>query len=709
MSNPFMTQRRRHRIRKQLVDGAISAPEIPPLVRLWALRMLVRSGGYHQFIHETGFMSDSLAVSLGLAAWVDFSCHDFDKKLVIAELREQLEIAELEDADAAFPMPLHDNLGRLRGLLELDETDQILLGFATLLHSSALLDGAADCLGAMEQGKTLYVLATTIGIPEELLRKALHPRSVLAQSGLLVFKNGKGEYLSGKLELLNHDFAGRMTEADSDPFLLLQGSVSAVPAGTLHLPDFRHIQPSLDILLPYLQRALEANRKGVNILIHGAPGTGKSELTRTVATELGCAMFEISTEDEDGDPIRGEKRLRAHRAAQRFFAKTTALIVFDECEDVFNDGDFIFASRSTAQLRKGWVNRTLEQNVVPVFWLSNNIQGIDPAFLRRFDMIVELPVPPRSQRKRIVQNYCGEIVDASSCARIAGSESLAPAVLARASGVVHTIRGQLSPHQATQALERLISSTLQAQGHRPLLADDPTRLPEHYDPTLIHSDVDLSAIARGLVRTRSGRLCLYGPPGTGKSAYGRWLAEQLDMPLVLKRGSDLISKWVGETEANIARAFQQATMENAVLIIDEVDGFLQDRRAATNSWERTQVNELLTQMEAFPGLFIASTNLMDGLDQAALRRFDLKVKFDYLHPPQAFDLLQRHCTTLGIAPPDAEGKRRLARLSSLTPGDFAVAQRQHRFRPITSASMLIALLEAECSLKDGAKRAIGFR
>ncbi|MBW6608203.1 ATP-binding protein, partial [Salmonella enterica subsp. enterica serovar Weltevreden] len=87
------------------------------------------------------------------------------------------------------------------------------------------------------------------------------------------------------------------------------------------------------------------------------------------------------------------------------------------------------------------------------------------------------------------------------------------------------------------------------------------------------------------------------------------------------------------------KAFRKAQNDGAVLLIDEVDSFLQDRRGAQHNWEVSEVNEMLTQMESFSGVFVASTNLMEGLDQAALRRFDLKVKFDYLRADQAWALL----------------------------------------------------------------------
>jgi SpoVK/Ycf46/Vps4 family AAA+-type ATPase len=169
-----------------------------------------------------------------------------------------------------------------------------------------------------------------------------------------------------------------------------------------------------------------------------------------------------------------------------------------------------------------------------------------------------------------------------------------------------------------------------------------------------------------------------------------------------------LSKWLGENEKNIASAFREAANQGAILVIDEVDGFLRDRRGAARSWEVTAVNEMLTQMERFEGIFIASTNLIDDFDQAALRRFDLKVKFDYLRADQAWCLLERQLAELKLPQAGAVLRGRLNRLATLTPGDFAAMARRQRFLALGSAEAFVAALEKECAMKEVRPAAMGF-
>ena len=90
------------------------------------------------------------------------------------------------------------------------------------------------------------------------------------------------------------------------------------------------------------------------------------------------------------------------------------------------------------------------------------------------------------------------------------------------------------------------------------------RLPSFYSPDLINADISLDGLVEGLRKHAEARLCFYGPPGTGKTAFGCWLAQELDRPLMVQRVSDLVSPYVGQTELNLAKAFEKASQDGAV-------------------------------------------------------------------------------------------------------------------------------------------------
>jgi SpoVK/Ycf46/Vps4 family AAA+-type ATPase len=282
-----------------------------------------------------------------------------------------------------------------------------------------------------------------------------------------------------------------------------------------------------------------------------------------------------------------------------------------------------------------------------------------------------------------------------------------PAVIERAAKVVKSIRQANPSMDVGVAFSRIAGNTLEAMGI-PREARACVSKVTDYRPELLNTNCDLSSVRSGLKQEGKGRLCFFGPSGTGKTAYGRFLAEELDRPLLLRRASDLQSPWLGVAEKNMARMFEEAKLENAVLLLDEADSFLQDRRGARQSWEVSQVNEMLTQMESFEGIFIASTNLMDSLDEAALRRFDLRVRFDYLKHDQAWAMFQDAAKRLRLEGIE-EARVWLRPLQFVTPGDFATVIRQARLNPMKDAKMLAERLRAECEAKfQGRRKLIGF-
>ena len=698
-------------LRRRSHSDTTLAPELSPIVRLWLLRLLVPLNAQQHFVTRHGLHDDALSSALGLGKWADLDDEAFDVRAVRADLRKLHTRAEAQAQKAQVHPQLSKNVARLAALIGLTEVDQRILEFAVMLQNERVLDDTADHLGQLSSVKIHHVVSGVLGLRHASVRAALAGDSMLTRSGLLSMERHGTGSLRGKLNLLSDRFADHISSSEVDPIGFLRDTVLPSPQGHLTLQDFEHLKESMEVLVPYLRRSAQARRVGVNILMHGSPGTGKSQLAKVLAANLGYALYEVSGEDADGDPLTGGARLRAYRAAQSVLSQSHALILFDEVEDVFDSSEkeTVFGPPPASKGKKAWINRVLESNAVPAFWLTNSISAIDGAFLRRFDMIVECPVPPKKQRAKIAKEACAGLLDAQGISRLADCERLAPAVVARAAAVVRAVESDLTTAQPGEALQRLINQTLHAQGHAGLKIADSNDLPETYDAAFIRADTDLAVVVQGVAKAGSARICLYGPPGTGKTAWVRWLALQLGRRLLVRRASDLMSMWVGQTEKLIAEAFRRADADGAVLLIDEVDSFLQERRGARHSWEVTQVNEMLTQMEAFSGIFVASTNLMDGLDEASLRRFDLKVRFDYLLPDQACALFVRQAKVLKLRKPTDDLMQRIRRMDQLAPGDFAAVARQHRFRPLRDTLDLAAALEGEVSLRRrGSTRTIGF-
>lgn len=203
-------------------------------------------------------------------------------------------------------------------------------------------------------------------------------------------------------------------------------------------------------------------------------------------------------------------------------------------------------------------------------------------------------------------------------------------------------------------------------------------------------------------RPDSLNILLYGAPGTGKTEFAKHVARTLNRKILIKRTSDLLNCYVGETEQRIRAMFREAEEKKAVLFLDEADSLIRDRAGAARNWEVTRVNEMLTQMENFKGIFIAATNFEGSLDTASRRRFALKVKFDFLKPENIEKMWRAFF-------PQVECPTEAKNLRMLTPGDFNAAYGTLRFESDLTAEAILDALKLEISYKDGRQgRVMGF-
>ena len=475
------------------------------------------------------------------------------------------------------------------------------------------------------------------------------------------------------------------------PTELKEQLIGRCQTSSLTWEDFAHLGKSRDLIEKLLTGAIKSGSKGINILLHGKPGVGKTEFCRTLTHQLGLSLYSVAEQDESGhEPFRSE-RLQGLRAIQEVLAEeTTACVMFDEAEDVFG-------SRHDAP-SKVYMNRQLEENPHPVFWLTNDAISMDKAFLRRMTYCLEFGELPLSVRMTMSQKECENkqlSVSPADLQQFVREYDMPPAVFSNAVTVATLACGGFEEVRA------VVASSEKLLGVKRNAANSASQ----FELFLINADIDLVQVTSAILRggRRDFSFCLSGPSGTGKSEFARWLALQLDMEVLFKRASNLISKWVGETEKNIAAAFQEAETQEKMLIFDEADSFLYSRRDAQRSWEVAHVNEMLTWMECHPLPFVCTTNLSEKIDEAAFRRFTFKTKFDYLKKDQVASAF--HCFFGQECPGNA-----LA-LDSLTPGDFAVVKKKVEYFGGASAEEIGQLLQLEMSAKPGRlnSRLVGFK
>ncbi|MBP7573758.1 MAG: AAA family ATPase [Rhodoferax sp.] len=626
------------------------------------------------------------------------------------------------------------NIDALAGLLQLNKAERALLLYGTLARYQRDLRSILVEFKVNNAPEAYAAIAQVAGVNASEVGEALRAGSRLERIGLV-------ENLISEHNIT--DLADLMKVSEKLPPVLMreyrdQAELMAVftrpsSKSALTMADFSFVEDDTRVLCRLLGNAVARKEAGVNVLLYGPPGTGKTELAKVVAQAAGLELFEVEYADRDGNSLSGRDRYRSLQIAQVFLkGSAQSALLFDEVEDVFPPisseaaqllarAEQVAAPSGGSVNGKAWVNQILESNTVPTIWVTNRIEQIDPAFRRRFAYHLELKSPPPGAREGVVRKTLeGVQVSDEFVTKLTARKGLTPAQIRTAvrfaglvgADLVESAPSAVEASPVEKLIERQLKNADLALGTR-TDALPARRMVTQYDLSMlnIESRFDVPRIVEALKARGHGSLCFYGAPGTGKTALGEHIAAALEKPLIIKQASDLMSKYVGETEQQMAAMFREAESEKAVLLLDEADSFLQDRRGAQRTYEVTEVNEMLQGMERYNGIFVCTTNLQDRLDQAALRRFTFKIKFKPLTPAQREKMFEVEALAGDATLLTAEIRSRLALMDQLCPGDFAAVKRQSVILDAELGALeFLEQLEAEHRIKPEVRenRGMGF-
>lgn len=599
------------------------------------------------------------------------------------------------DKASPFSARLRD-LGRT---LKLAPLEQDILAFAFFTTVSDELSGIFDQL-ASDRWTSGVLWNAVFAVSTEELSKAMRPTSPLRLSGLLQASGRRVQLATVSpfwVDLLAR--CGSLEEALLEP--IEEELDSGRPA---RLPE--------DDLGMAVRLLRHADEPGVNLLLYGPPALAKRQLLQDIITGSGRTAWRVRRFDE---APRGVLPSLTFVAFQLLAGRAEPpLLIVERPSEVLHTAPTwlraLFGIEISPEDIRPFDENLLSTNPVPGVWLSSDVESLPEETVARFLFQAALKKAGRPEVEKAVRQRLSKLrLSRSAAAEILKLEGVSSAQLESAARVSRLI-GASSKVDRDQIIVQAVRRSQRA------LARD---LTERLKPSVTCYSLDYlntagrftpKQILESLRRRPKGSLLLYGPPGTGKTQFTEHLASELRLPLVSKSASALLSKWLGESEKNIAGAFEEAAAEEAILFLDEGDSFLRSRELAVRSWEVTQTNELLQHMERYEGVVIVATNLFRDLDAAALRRFTFKIEFRELDADQRWRMFVAEAELDGaIESTEPETRERwetrLLLMPLLTPGDFATVKRQSLVLDVRlTPEEWLEQLEIECALKRRAPR-----
>ena len=675
-----------------------------------------------------------------LQAKIDWVEHKLTRQAALVRTPDavvglDVRIAILEQQMRAQEAGAAALLDRMRRVLHLDPFQEEALWLAVAAHHDGHLgeliatvydDGRRDyvtpwlCLQLFCAHRRERLLAErSLGADSALFRRGLlsaHPRDAapfnrlqfeLVPAPWLVDLAGGGPGLGRTLAPFAREVAPSLTtdglasdrDRQLDGLRSLLGSADTAP----HLDD------------PSCGPSLYDFQKGFTVLLTGPPGCGKTLACRALAGEHGKTLLEVDAALVAGLPT--EDAVHVVEAAFDAAAFTGRWLLLDDCQELLKGttpGEPGAGSRPSiaAVFRK-----RIHDSPVVALITADSIDGISPTLRERMFVHHELRSLSRQAGALAWQlNMPGptELAGGIDFARLAEDYALtgrrvqnAINLVLRAAGGDEVAQPELmaaAERQQTPGMGNVARRTWVSRSRADLML--PEALGQQIDEIIATESVRESVLRSWGLGARLqkglGLICLFdGEPGTGKTLSAEVVASELGMPLYTVNVANVVSKWVGETEKNLSRIFEDAQKNRCLLLFDEADTLFSKRtqvERAVDRFSNMEVGLLLELVESYRGLVILTTNLKSSIDSAFMRRIAFKLSYP-LPSAETRALIWRHLLPKEHVGPDVNIDR-LAHAYEFAGGNIRNVVLRAAYRAAVEQTQITARILAEIAVNE---------
>jgi len=573
---------------------------------------------------------------------------------------------------------LDKKLNQLGNIFNLSQNDLNILKLIYLAYTINN-DHLRNIFDGINYSEFVKLAGTATGLTPAEIRRSLSKSGTLAGCGIFDNIDHTGRNFISIDDTISEYLTGISGKN------LIEKYVRLERGKTLKPEDFSIKPEDTEIITDILK-----SRKPCNILLYGIPGTGKTEYAKTIAAVSGERVYTVRYgETDSNDRGNTSDRIVALRVAISTVSEKGGILIADEADFLLNTMSVFFDSKSP---EKGWLNDLLDNSRAQIIWITNRTGSMEESTLRRFSYSLEFERFTEEQRVSVWKNLLKrnplkKYITPQIVKELSKKYEVNAGSIAASLNALKQIKNnrEIKENDVKPILENLLEKNSRLLRKNIKKKNRLNELTGKYDLSFVNADMDLKIAVNAVKKFTSAikekkeadgiNLLLWGESGTGKTEFAKYLASESGRELIIKRASDLMDMYVGNTEKYIAEAFKEAEDKNAILFIDEADTFLGSRERAVRSWEISHINEFLVQMENFNGVLICCTNLLEIFDTASMRRFNWKVRFSPVKEEMRVPLYEKYFVTEN-SPITAGQKRRIKNIKSLTPGHARSASRR---------------------------------